>query len=146
MENSKAKKSVEEIAREIVDTLYLSWQEGLWDGPEANALILQALLAERQVAKELALNLQRSQEKKNKIIKELGRQIDERVREERETCAKVVESGYLTGTDCKNEEFACVKCGGDIRGQCCVWEFTHRGNVFIAAAIRQRGKGKDERD
>lgn len=54
-----------------------------------------------------------------------------------EEATKIVESGYLYGSDCKNDDYACNKCGGDIRAQCCIWQFNHKGNVFIAKAIRE---------
>lgn len=60
------------------------------------------------------------------------------VKEENEACAKEAESGYLYGTDGKNDDYACSTCGGDIRAMCCIWAFNHNGNKEIATAIRKR--------
>lgn len=66
------------------------------------------------------------------------------VLEEREACAKVVESGFLYGTDGKNDDFACSTCGGDIRAKCCIWAFNYEGNKEIAKEIRHRNKLQGE--
>ena len=56
--------------------------------------------------------------------------------------AEIAESGYLYGTDGKNDDFACSKCGGDIRAACCIWAYNYNTNKEIAEAIRHRaGEG-----
>ena len=70
-------------------------------------------------------------------VRTLERQAAEEGQRERD--AKIVESGFLSGEECKNPEYACNQCGYDIRASCCNWVFNHNGNVFIASAIRATG-------
>lgn len=67
-----------------------------------------------------------------KILKEESKEVARQILKE------IVESGFLYGPDCKNDDFACYKCGGDIRGNCCQWAYEHEGNKAIAQAIRDK--------
>lgn len=57
--------------------------------------------------------------------------------------ARVAESGYLHGTDAKDDDYACSTCGGDIRAACCSWAFNYNGNKEIASAIRSLSTHKE---
>ena len=76
-------------------------------------------------------------ELRENIAQALAKAYAEGVEVERERCAKVAESGYLHGTDAKNDDYACSTCGGDIRAACCIWAFNYNGNKEIAQAIRK---------